>query len=112
MSKHFIDQATAKEFIQRFRDNLDALTTSEFKGLLPFAETFEADAVRAILAQPGCVNFRSYFAMRPDNKLCVVFVGVDANDNDILNSTTGGTDVIVEWGSDCPPNCSTGKTLL
>ena len=112
MSKHFIDQATAKEFIQRYRDNLDGLTTSEYKGLLPFAETFEADAVRAILAQPGCVSFRTYFAMGPENKLCVVFVGVDANDNDILNSTLGGNDIIVERGADCPPDCSTGKTLL
>jgi hypothetical protein len=45
--------------------------------------------------------------MKEDNSICSIFVGVDAENNDILNSLKGnGEDVIVEYGRDCPPFCS------
>ena len=108
MSNNFIDLAKAKDLTKRFRENLDALVSKDYAGSLPNAETFDAEAIQAILNQPGCVEFRAYFGMKEDKSVCMVFIGVDAQGNDIINSTTGnGADVIVEEGRPCPPYCNT-----
>ena len=108
MSNNIINLATARELIKRYRDNLALITTLEFKDSLKYSETFDASAIQAILSQPGCVEFRAYYGMKENNSICSIFVGVDAEDNDILNSLNGnGEDVIVEYGRDCPPKCST-----
>lgn len=106
MSKNRIDLASAKELTKRYRENVSALVSKEYAGSLPNAETFDASAVQAILDQPGCVEFRAYYGMKEDNSVCLIFIGVDAQGNDIINSTKGnGEDVIVEFGSICPPYC-------
>jgi hypothetical protein len=112
MSQHFISLATAKDLIGRYRENFNDIATPQFKESLKYSETFDASAIRAILDQPGCVSFRAYYGMKEDEGVCLVFFGVDANDNNIINSTTGGEAVIVEWGKDCPPNCPTGTEGL
>lgn len=106
MSNNRIDLATAKELTKRYRENLKALVSKEYAGSLPNAETFDATAIQAILNQPGCVEFRAYYGMKEDRKVCLIFIGVDAQGNDIINSTNGnGEDVIVELGMICPPYC-------
>lgn len=113
MSNNLINLATARELIKRYRDNLKQIATPAFNGALKYSETFDAAAVQAILNQPGCVEFRAYYGMKADNSICSIFVGVDAEDNDILNSLNGnGQDVIVEYGKDCPPECSTAKNRI
>jgi D-lyxose ketol-isomerase len=107
MSKHFITLEKAKEFTQRYRTSLPNMLTSDFNGALSFSETFDADAIKAILDQPGCVSFRSYFGMNEDNKVCVIFVGVNENNEDMVGPLKGAeNDIIVEYGSWCPPFCS------
>ena len=113
MSNNIIDLTTARELIKRYRDNLDEIATPTFSGALKYSETFDAAAVQAILNQPGCVEFRAYYGMKADNSICSIFVGVDVEDNDILNSLNGtGEDVIVEYGRDCPPVCSIAKNRI
>jgi hypothetical protein len=112
MSQHFISLQTAKELIGRYRENFNDIATPQFKESLKYSETFDASAIRAILDQPGCVSFRAYYGMKEDEGICLVFFGVDANDNNIINSTTGGEAVIVDWGKECPPNCPTGTEGL
>jgi len=107
MSKHFITLSAAKDMTQRYRENLDAITTTEYKGALLFSETFDASAIQAILKQPECVSLRTYFGMKEDKTICVIHIGVDAVGNDIINSLTGnGDDIIVEFGRECPPYCN------
>lgn len=108
MSQHFISLQTAKELIGRYRENFKDIATPEYKDSLKYSETFNAAAIKAILDQPGCVSFRAYYGMKEDDSMCLIFFGVDANDNNIINSTTGGEDVIVEDGKECPPSCPTG----
>ncbi len=108
MSQHFISLQTAKDLISRYRESFNDIATPEFKESLKYSETFDASAIRAILDQPGCVSFRAYYGMKEDEGICLVFFGVDANDNNIINSTKGGEDVIVEYGKDCPPFCPAG----
>lgn len=107
MSQNFISLAEAKDLTKRYRDNKSALVTSDFKNSLADAETFDASAIQAILNQQGCVEFRAYFGMKEDKTVCLVFVGVDANGNDIVASAkTNEEAVIVEAGKQCPPYCS------
>ncbi len=108
MNQHFISLDTAKELIGRYRENFNDIATPQFKESLKYSETFDASAIRAILDQPGCVSFRAYYGMKEDEGICLVFFGVDVNDNNIINSTSGGEDVIVEYGRECPPKCPTG----
>jgi hypothetical protein len=108
MSQNFISLETAKELIGRYRNNFDDIATPEYKDSLKYSSTFDAAAIKAILDQPACVSFRAYYGMNERNDICLVFFGVDANDNNIINSTTGGEDVIVDFGKDCPPYCAVG----
>ena len=108
MRNNIINLTTARSLIKRYRDNLALIATPEFNESLKYSETFDASAIQAILSQPGCVEFRAYYGMKENNSICSIFVGVDAEDNDILNSLSGnGEDIIVEFGKDCPPLCST-----
>lgn len=107
MSKHFIDLATAKDMTKRYRENLDAMVTNDFKGSLPFSETFDAAAIKLILDQPECESFRTYYGMKEDKSVCLIHIGVDAAGNDIINSLAGsGEDIILEYGKICPPLCN------
>lgn len=104
---NFIDLPTAKELIERYRVNMDAITTAEYKNALKYSETFDAAAIQAVLNQTGCVEFRAYYGMKEDKSICSIFVGVDAQGNDIIQSikSNGEEDVIIEQGRQCPPYC-------
>lgn len=102
MSDNFISLQEAKELTKRYRDNFDNIATNDFKNSLSYSETFDADAIRALIEQPGCVSFRVYYGMKEDKKICAILVGVNAQDQDILN---GAESIIVEKGKICPPNC-------
>ena len=107
MNKHLISLTEAKALTSRYRENLDALTSTDFKGALPFSETFDAAAIKEILNQPGCVSFRTYFGMSENKTVCLIHIGVDAEGNDIINSLSGkGEDIIMEFGTKCPPICN------
>ncbi len=108
MSQNFISLQTAKALIGRYRENFNDIPTPNYKDSLKYSSTFDAAAIKAILDQPGCVSFRAYYGMNEDKSICLVFFGVDANDNNIINSTTGGEDMIVDLGRACPPECPTG----
>lgn len=104
MSTHLITLQEAKSLTQRYRNIKDAITTEAYRNCLSIGETFDADAIQMILNQPGCAGFRAYFGMNEENKICLVLVGVDANNEDILNGNENS--VIVEKGKTCPPFCS------
>lgn len=108
MSQNFISLATAKDLIGRYRTNFSDIATPDFKDSLKFSETFDAAAIRALLDQPGCVAFRAYYGMKENEGICLVFFGVDGNDNNIVSAANGGDAVIVEDGKECPPFCPTG----
>ena len=107
MSQHFISLQTARELIGRYRENIHDIATPEYKESLKYSETFEASAIKAILDQPGCVSFRAYYGMKEDESVCLVFFGVDAQSNNIVNQSNGD-DIIVEYGKVCPPDCPNG----
>jgi hypothetical protein len=103
MSNHFISLQEAKSLTERYRNQKDAITAEGYKESLSISESFDAEAIRAILNQTGCTGFRAYFGLNEENKVCLIFVGVNADNEDIINSNENS--VIVEKGKLCPPNC-------
>jgi hypothetical protein len=108
--KHFITSAKAREMKGKFKGMKDKILRQEFlgKNMLPISETFDKAAIQALLDQPRCVKFRSYFGMNDNMEVSVVLVGVDENDQDLLAQTAAEGDddfVIIEEGMRCPPDC-------
>ncbi len=108
MANNFIDLPTAVALTKRYRENKDQMVTPDYAGSLHISETFDAAAIRAILDQPGCVEFRAYWGMKEDKSVCLVFVGVNESGEDIVGVAS---DIIVELGKECPPYCSTKSPL-
>lgn len=106
MSTQFITLLQAKEMTQRYREQKDKMVQPPYENSLALSETFDASAILAILNQPGCVKFRAYYGLKADLNLCVIFVGVNDKDEDIIGLLKGdGEDIIVDDGMRCPPYC-------
>jgi hypothetical protein len=84
-----IDQAV--KFIQNFKNFPSA---PSIKGAY-----FGRSAFDKVLAQPGCIGIRYYYAKKDDGTPTIVFVGVDGSGNDM----TGGP--VMDDGWPCPPFC-------
>ncbi len=102
MSNNFISLSQAQEYTKKYRDNLSAMLTQDYQGALSYCETFDADAIRTLLSQDGCVSFRAYYGLNEDNQVCSIFVGVDENFEDI---TDGEKSIILNNGKKCPNYC-------
>lgn len=81
-----------------------------------FSEVYDGASVLALLNQPGCRSFRVYLGRKPDQRICTVLVGVDANGHDILPPTgpanfTVDEGILLEEAIQCPPICPTPSPL-
>lgn len=63
------------------------------------------DMLNSILSQTGCVGIRSYYALDANGKKELVIVGVDANQNDLVNG------IIADRHYPCPNACSMSNAL-
>jgi hypothetical protein len=62
------------------------------------------EKLQAILDQTGCMGIRVYFGMDEDKTMSMVFVGADADENDLLKNIT-------QHVLKCPPRCSEKNVL-
>ena len=62
------------------------------------------ETLLALLNQTGCVGLRVYYGDKPEGGKELIFVGVDANENDML-------DLIMDMSRPCPSYCSNGNQL-
>jgi hypothetical protein len=101
-ANHQINLGDAIRLIRNRTSNLKAssLATPDKKGGF-----FARYAFEKILAQPGVVGIRYYYAQNDDGTPTVVLVGVDAKGQDML------TGAIMERSLDCPPWCQSGSVL-
>ena len=53
------------------------------------AHCLPAETLQGILAQDGCVGVRAYYGLDEEGAPKLVLVGYDANDHDILPTTSG-----------------------
>ena len=120
-STNFISLEHAKKLTSTYRGKKEKVLDPQFKGkgVLPVCETFGREAFDTVLAKPGCVGLRIYFAMDDLNFVKLVIVGVNDKNEDMI-TTTGSTtlmrstteesttedgDVIIEDGIRCPTIC-------
>lgn len=111
---NLVPVSRANEMIALYRENKETILAPEYKNtdVLAFSETFNADDVRLLLSQPGCVGFRVRYGMDDKLWLHAILVGVDANGNDIVIQNPGfglkdDGGYVVENATRCPPDCPT-----
>jgi hypothetical protein len=91
------------EMIGRYKDNRDRMLNSTYQmKILTLSETFEKSDIEALINQPECQKLRAYFGMDPDNNIRMIMVGVNGENEDILNE---GEEIIIENGERCPDDC-------
>ncbi len=104
--EHQITPQQARELTRRYREMRNSIMADGFKESLPFCESFNADSLKALLAQPGCTGFRAYLGMLPDLRVCMIFTATDTQGEDIISISPGQDNgIILEVGKWCPPNC-------
>ena len=111
---NLVPVSRANEMIALYRENKETILAPNYKktDVLAFSETFNADDVRLLLSQPGCVGFRIRYGMDDKLWLHAILVGVDANGNDIIIQNPGfglkdDEGYVVEDATRCPPDCPT-----
>jgi hypothetical protein len=58
----------------------------------------------ALLNQTGCVGIRVYYGDKPSGGKELIFVGADAEENDMLG-------LIMDIAKPCPTHCSNGNPI-
>ena len=133
--KHSISLDAAKKMTGHFREKKDSMLSGDYKkkGSLPICETFDRGAFDEVLARPGCVGLRVYFAMDEELMVRVVIVGVNEKGEDMINKTSTETTAfrsslvaadttdpdptgddgtgIIEQGTRCPDVCPPDSPL-
>lgn len=111
---NLVPVSRANDMIALYRENKETILAPDYKktDVLAFSETFNADDVRLLLSQPGCVGFRIRYGMDDKLWLHAILVGVDANGNDIIIQNPGfglkdDEGYVVEDATRCPPDCPT-----
>ena len=101
-----------------YRQEKENILATDYKdqNILPISETFDRDAVDAVMQQEGCVALRIYYGMTEDFLVHAILVGVNADNEDILPSTSNLTsstdgDILAEQGIRCPPDCAPASPL-
>lgn len=83
-----VDQAV--QMVNNFGVVRESMLAREFTGrnALPISETFNLEAIDAIICQPTAVGFRVYMGMDNQQQVRLVLVGVDGDGKDIVQRTT------------------------
>ena len=114
---HFIPKETAIEMNKKYQKLRTELEKEKPK--LPFALpdfplaiTYNKQALLDLLGQDGCVSFRVYPGVNKEEQVALIFVGVDADGNNILpvaisepdeDPSTADGGKIVDEGQMSPP---------
>jgi hypothetical protein len=87
----------ASAMTKRFRDNSPSTAI--------IALVIGASKIQQILDQTGCEGLRAYYALDDSNNPQLVYVGVDADGNDLVNGVLG------DRNFPCPASCSSANAL-
>ena len=95
--KHAVALDEAARYVQNFRKNPVAPAVH--------GGYFGRDIFEQILAQPGAVGIRYYYAATDDGTPTLVLVAVDSTGDDMVKG------VVAEHGLPCPPYCPSTTIL-
>lgn len=114
-SGHRITLQQAVEMTTRYRQEKAAILKPEYNSdILARAETFSRSAFDELLGQKGCVSIRAYYGMDEKKNVKLLFVGVNAENEDMLPSEKNGLNgeaSIQDVGQRCPPICGKQSPL-
>jgi hypothetical protein len=97
------------EMITRYKDNRDRMLNSNYQmTILTLSETFEKSDIEVLIHQSECQKLRAYLGMDPDNNIRMIMVGVNGENEDILNE---GEEIIIENGERCPDVCPPNSAI-
>ena len=107
-TNHRITLARAIEMTKRYRQ-----TKPES---MPICETFDADAVLALVSETGCTSLRIYYGMDNNNDIHAILVAGNKDNADILppeevQDDSTGNPAILEDGYRCPKYCPGASPL-
>jgi hypothetical protein len=108
---HEISLAEAAAMTARYREGKSGiLNTGLEEDILPNSETFDKSEIQRLLDQDGCKSLRIYYGMDADLKIHAILVGVNAQDEDMIEgSSTPGE--VLEMAQRCPEVCPPGSVL-
>jgi len=66
---------------------------------------FDSSSISMLLSQPNCTGVRIYLGLNVNDEITPVIVGIDANNNDLVNG------IILDRGELCPPHCVTSPLM-
>ena len=104
-TNHQIDATTALRLISNLKGNIKtnlsaaATSASVRKGIGTRGGAFSRRIFDKILAQPGCIGIRYYYAQKDDGTPTIVVLGVNAAGADIATESEGDAAI------PCPPYC-------
>ena len=104
----FISVDDASKMNGDFRSIRESMLQTSYQGndTLPICETFEREQVLTILDQADCTGLRVYLGLNTNTQVCAVLVGVDDEDEDMLDN-----EYILERGQRCPEECPPPSVL-
>lgn len=105
---HQISLQEAVDMTTKYRQNQPAN--------FPQYESFDVEAVKALISSEQCKFLRIYFGMKEDNQVELILVAADEQGQDLLPATTEGStntedNVILEDGFRCPQFCPSNSVL-
>jgi len=96
-TNHVVTADSAMKYIQNFKKNRVAPATD--------GGFFGRNIFDKILAQPGVIGIRYYYAAKDDGSPTIVLVGVDSAGDDMVQGIIG--ELIIP----CPPICASPNML-
>lgn len=91
--QHIIKVRDAKTYTKSLRDGIAHLnrrlgdsTTLRDTFSIPYAETFNRDAIQLLLNQQGTDGVRIYLGRNQKNEICMILVPVDKDGNNIIKN--------------------------
>lgn len=107
------NQITLQEAIDlttTFRNCKEKILSAPYQNthILCNSETFSGDAVRDLLNQEGCVDFRIYLGMNEEKtEVKLILVGVNPDGGDMVSDSS----IILDLGVRCPDSCPPPSAL-
>lgn len=108
---HLITLQEAHDLNERYRNNKKAILAAGVdEKILPICETFDRADFDSLFNQQGCTGIRIYLGMKENDDICIVAVGVNNNDEDMV-SITSENNIILDRGHRCPAMCPPSSPL-
>jgi hypothetical protein len=109
LAPNMVALAVATKWINTWRDantsrDLDNYVPREFMGKPLKGFWIPGNDLIDILRETGTVSARTYFGVDENNIIHLLFVGVDANGNDMTDESKG--QYIYDFTQPCPATCS------